>query len=85
MLNVIDGILCSSVRLTNIHKKVARKFALGLVLSLALKIFICVRLTQKYNYMLRSYSTGSSIVSCNTKDPIFMEIQLVARSALTSY
>ena len=69
----------------NIQLKIATKFVFTLVLSLALKNFICAKPDQKYLNMLQYYSKGCSLANRDTKDPIAMQICLIARSALSVY
>ena len=65
----------------NIQRKIAPKFLSTLVLSLALEKFICAKPFQKYLNMLQSYS----IANRDTKDPIVMQILLIARSSPSGY
>ena len=66
----------------DIQRKIATKFISTLVLSLALENFICVKPNQKY---LNVYSIGCSLANHDAKDPIVMQICLIARSALSGY
>ena len=69
----------------NIQWKIATKFLSALVLLLALEKFVCAKPNQKYLNMLQCYSIGCSLANRDTKDPIFMEMRLAARSALSRY
>ena len=69
----------------NIQRKTAIKFFLTLVLLLALENFISAKPIQKYLNMFQSYSIGCSLAHHDTKDPIVMQIRLLARSALSGY
>ena len=73
------------VRFKNIRRKIATKFLTTLVLSPALEKFVCTKPNQKYPNMLQYYSICCSLANCDTKDPIVMQIRLVARSALSGY
>ena len=68
----------------NIQRKIATKFFSTLALSLALKIFICAKPIQKYLIMLQSLSIGCSLANLDIKDPIVIQMCLIARSALSS-
>ena len=67
----------------NIQRKIATKFLSTLSLSLALENFIYAKPIQKYLNTLQSYSLGCSLANRDTKDPIFMQIRLIARSPLS--
>ena len=69
----------------NIQRKLATKFLSTLVLSLALEKFFSAKPNQKYLIMLQYYSNGCSLAKLDTKDPIVMQIRLIARSALSCY
>ena len=69
----------------SIQRQIATKFLSTLVRSLALENLICAKSIQKCIYMLQSCSTGCSLANRDTKDPIAMQIRLIARSALSDY
>ena len=69
----------------NIQRKTLAKFISTLVLSLAPESFICIKPNQKYLNMLQYYSIGCSLANRDTKDPIVMQICLIARSTLSGY
>ena len=69
----------------NIQRKIATKFLSTLVLSLALEKFVCASPKQKYLNMLQYNSKGCSLANRETKDPIVMQMRLIARSALSGY
>lgn len=68
----------------NIYGKVATKFLSTLVLSRALENYIYAKSTQKYFNFLQPNSVGCSLANLDTKDPIVIQILLIARSALSS-
>ena len=68
----------------NIYGKIATKFLSTLVLSRALENFMCAKPTQKYFNFLQSNSVGCSLANLDTKDPIVMQILLIARIDLSS-
>ena len=63
----------------NIQQKLATKFLSILVLSLALEKFFCAKSNQKYLNILQYYSKGCSLANRDTKDPIVMQIHLIAK------
>ena len=69
----------------NIQRKIATKFISTLVISLTLEKSICAKPNQKYLNMLQSYSIGCYLANRDTKDPIVMQIHLIARKDLSGY
>ena len=46
---------------------------------------LCLKPIQKYLYMLQSYSTVCYLANRDIKDPIVMQIRVIAKTALTGY
>ena len=68
----------------NIQQKLATFFP-PLCFHLHWKKFFCAKPNQKYLNMLQYYSKGCSLANRDTKDPIVMQIRLIARRALSGY
>lgn len=49
------------------------------------KKFVCAKHIRKIHFMLQSHYIGCSVSNGNTKNPINVEIHLIAKSALTGY
>ena len=47
--------------------------------------FVCAKHIRKIHFMLQSYYIGCPLANGNTKNPIVVEIHLIAKSALTGY